>query len=280
VGHVGRAAAACAVVAGVFVAFAAAASPTSVDGRVTLDRSGEPPVAGTAFRVVANVDSVADNQPFDFTLRATASDGLEIVEWSNPFMPVNCERAGQTVTCRSRTIGGVATNINFTLRAASAGSYLLSAVLTVETAADFNPANNSTALELEVRPAPASSPTAGPKGGTSGPDNLRGTNGADRLLGRGGADVLRGLAGNDHLDGGAGNDRLYGDGGNDTLVGGLGNDLLVGGPGANRYAAGAGNDTVRAANGRGETVSCGAGRDAAVLDRADRPAGCERITRR
>lgn len=275
-GHVGRAVAACSLVAGVCVAVAAAASPTAVDGRVTLDRSGAPPVAGTTFRVVANVDSVSANQPFDFTLRMTASAGLQIVEWSNPFMAIPCERAGQTVTCRSRVIGDVATNINFTLRAASAGSYTLSAVLTVDSSADFNPANNSTALALDVGPAP----TPRPKGGTNGPDNLRGTSRADRLFGRGGADVLRGLGGNDLLDGGTGNDRLYGDGGNDTLVGGLGNDLLVGGPGANRYTAGAGNDTVRAANGRGEAVGCGAGRDVAVLDRADRPTGCERITRR
>jgi Ca2+-binding RTX toxin-like protein len=264
------------VAAVVCVAVAAAATPTGVDGRVTLDRSGAPPVAGTTFRVVANVDNVSDNQPFDFTLRVTASAGLQIVDWSNPFMPIACERAGQTVTCRSRVIGDVATNVNFTLRADSAGNHTLSALLTVESSTDFSPANNSTALALDVAPAPRPRP----KSGTSGPDNLRGTSGADRLFGRGGADVLRGLGGNDLLDGGPGNDRLYGDGGNDTLVGGLGNDLLVGGPGVNRYTAGAGNDTVRAANGRREAVNCGVGRDVAVVDRSDRPSGCERVSRR
>jgi len=108
--------------------------------------------------------------------------------------------------------------------------------------------------------------------GTNGADTLTGTFAGDRLRGRGGNDRLSGAAGNDCLDGGRGRDRLNG---------GSGKDLLVGGPGRNAYAAGAGNDTVRARNGRAETINCGKGRrDLAVVDRRDRVRGCERVRRR
>jgi Ca2+-binding RTX toxin-like protein len=63
------------------------------------------------------------------------------------------------------------------------------------------------------------------------------------------------------------------------LTGGRGADELVGGAGVNRYDAGAGNDVVNAANRRAELVSCGSGRDRAVVDRSDRVRGCERVER-
>ena len=40
--------------------------------------------------------------------------------------------------------------------------------------------------------------------------------------------------------------------------------------------AGAGNDVVRAsADGRGDRIDCGPGRDTAYVDRGDRTTGCE-----
>ncbi|MEX2464597.1 MAG: hypothetical protein WD428_01855, partial [Gaiellaceae bacterium] len=69
--------------------------------------------------------------------------------------------------------------------------------------------------------------------------------------------------------------------GNARLGGGGGRDVLTGGPGRNTYLAGAGNDTVRARNGRRETINCGKGRrDFAVVDRSDSVRGCERVRRR
>ncbi len=44
----------------------------------------------------------------------------------------------------------------------------------------------------------------------------------------------------------------------------------------NRYDAGAGNDVVDAANQRAELVSCGSGRDRALVDSSDRVRNCER----
>jgi hypothetical protein len=261
---------ACSALVAVAVAFLVAGASAAVpaDGSVTLEPTGAPPRAGQDFVVVATVASVGPRSPFNFTLRLTFAPGLQLVGWRNPFQPIACERAGQTLTCRDRVIGGdISTNINLTLRAGTAGRYPISAVLTVEEANDPNPANNTAEHVSDVGPAPTR-----PSGrGTAGPDNLTGTAGNDRLFGLGGADVLRGLGGNDLLDGGAGNDGLFG---------GAGNDRLVGGSGVNRYSAGAGSDNVRAANGRIESIACGPGVDTAVLDRRDRATGCERITRR
>ena len=242
---------------------------TAADGRVSLERTGTQPRAGQEFVVVANVASEGERLPFSFTLQVTMPPGLELVSWRNPFQAVNCERSGATLTCRERVIGNdITMNINLTLRAAAAGSYTISAALTVDDASDPNPANNSAAHVADVLPAAAARPRSR---GTAGADRLTGTAGNDRLFGLAGPDVLRGLGGHDLLDGGAGNDRLLGGGGNDRLLGGAG---------VNAYSAGGGNDTVRAANGRPELVACGAGADSAVLDRSDRQIGCERVTRR
>ena len=81
---------------------------------------------------------------------------------------------------------------------------------------------------------------------------------ADTLLGTPRADVLRGFAGPDVLVGGRGPDRL---------VGGAGRDRLIGGPG---------DDDLRARDGVRDVVSCGPGRDRAVVDARDRVArDCE-----
>ena len=116
--------------------------------------------------------------------------------------------------------------------------------------------------------------------GTDDPDRLVGSGAGDVVFGRGGGDTIRGAAGHDCLIGAAGNDVLLGEAGDDRLTGGRGADRLVGGPGVNVYDAGSGNDVVEAANGRSEVVRCGAGRDTARVDRADRLSGCERVTRR
>ena len=267
VGHKGAAALIGLATMAIVVAVASAAVPA--DGRVVLEPTGGQPRAGQEFVVVANVTSEGARTPFSFTLRLTFAPGIELVGWRNPFQPVSCERSGQTLTCRDRVIGGdVTMNINLTLKAAAAGSYATSAALTVDDANDPNTANNTAEHVSQVLPGA----TTRPRGrGTARADTLRGTAGNDRLFGLGGADALHGLAGNDLLDGGPGNDKLFG---------GAGNDRLLGGAGVNAYSGGAGNDTIRAANGRAERISCGAGTDSAVLDRSDRQSGCERVTRR
>jgi hypothetical protein len=115
--------------------------------------------------------------------------------------------------------------------------------------------------------------------GTSRSDTLNGTAAADLIFGLRGNDLIRGRSEDDCLIGGPGNDRLLGGPGYDRLTGGPGADVLVGGAGVNRYDAGAGDDVVRAANRRAELVSCGSGRDRALVDRSDRVRGCELITR-
>lgn len=115
--------------------------------------------------------------------------------------------------------------------------------------------------------------------GTRRSDTLDGTAAADLVLGIGGDDLIRGRREDDCLIGGPGRDRLVGGPGYDRLTGGAGADELVGGGGVNRYDAGAGDDVLRAANGRAELVSCGTGRDTALVDRDDRIRGCERVTR-
>ena len=88
--------------------------------------------------------------------------------------------------------------------------------------------------------------------GTNRADVLNGTNRADVICGRGGNDTIRGRGGGDTLNGGSGND---------TIVGGTGNDLMVGGTG---------NDAFFAGGDRADRINGGAGRDRAVVDRADR----------
>lgn len=97
--------------------------------------------------------------------------------------------------------------------------------------------------------------------GTPRADRLTGGPLGDRLLGGGGRDVLVGASGKDLLDGGPGDDKLVGGAGRDRLEGGSGRDVL------------------RARDGEVDKVSCGPGRDVAVVDRIDRVKGCERTRR-
>jgi Ca2+-binding RTX toxin-like protein len=116
--------------------------------------------------------------------------------------------------------------------------------------------------------------------GVGGNDTLNGGTGNDTLYGAGGTDKLLGADGADRLFGGAGNDTLDGGKGKDALDGGAGNDRLTGGADVNTYRGGAGDDTVNAANGKKETVDCGAGKkDSASVDKADKVKGCEKVKR-
>jgi len=152
--------------------------------------------------------------------------------------------------------------------------------------------------------------------GRSGNDELYGGRGADWLDGGPGADHLFGGAGDDHLVGGrvpalpgARRERLLGGVGNDVewsssggavLLGGTGNDHLVAtdhtpgcriGQNASRRVAdsapcvqwvfaGPGDDQIWTADGNGDVVLCGGGRDIVHADRLDRvSADCERILR-
>lgn len=116
--------------------------------------------------------------------------------------------------------------------------------------------------------------------GGSGRDRIVGESGRDRLSGGSGRDALNGGSSPDRLSGGASHDRLSGGSGNDRLTGSTGNDRLTGGSGRNSYSAGSGRDRVNARNRRRERINCGSGRDTAVVDRADRVRGCERVRRR
>jgi hypothetical protein len=238
----------------------AASATARVDGGLRIDLPGRP-VAGQPFRLDLIVDSLplGTGQPFDFTLVLVVPDGLEVLGWGSITRPPSCTQRDRAVSCTSRVLGGDihSADIRFTLRAARLGTYTVDAIVDVA-GTDTNRDNNRAQSEITVAAAP-SAPTT--RRGTAGNDVLRGTGGNDRLFGLGGADTLRGLAGNDLLDGGAGNDRLFGDAGLDTYVGG------------------AGNDTISAADGRAETVSCGAGRDSVRADRRDRLRGCEVVRR-
>ena len=116
--------------------------------------------------------------------------------------------------------------------------------------------------------------------GADGDDTLNGDAGNDTLYGAGGNDKLLGGDGNDRLFGGDGNDSLSGGKGKDALDGGKGNDKLTGGPDPNTLKGGSGNDSVDARNKKRDAVDCGAGKDSATVDRADRVKGCEKVKRK
>jgi Ca2+-binding RTX toxin-like protein len=113
--------------------------------------------------------------------------------------------------------------------------------------------------------------------GTNRADRLDGHAGDDSIRGRGGGDVLRGGRGDDSVDGGIGNDRVRGQRGDDTLIGGSGNDTEFGGRGHDRIniagngaeTGGGGNDVIHARDGTADEISCGRGRDKAIVDRAE-----------
>jgi len=141
-------------------------------------------------------------------------------------------------------------------------------------------------------------PGAGPGGGGGAPpqapsascaSELSGTAGRDRLQGTDASELIRGLRGRDRISGRGGDDCLYGNKGRDRIHGGAGDDFIhagnardrvIGGPGADRIKSGSGDDKVKARDGEADRITCGKGRDLAVVDRADRVRGCERVRRR
>jgi ABC-2 type transport system ATP-binding protein len=137
---------------------------------------------------------------------------------------------------------------------------------------------------IDVAEAHVTLPVSEPVGGGGdGPDCTspeKGTNGKDRIRGTEGPDAIAGGAGRDRLKGRAGDDCLAGQTGGDRLGGGRGEDLLKGGKGSDRISGGASDDILRARGGGRDRVRCGAGRDLAKVDRADRVRGCERVRRK
>lgn len=105
--------------------------------------------------------------------------------------------------------------------------------------------------------------------GGAGNDFVNGAQDADRVSGGGGNDWLRTGTGGDSISGGPGRDKIVGADGGDSIRGGAGGDRLYGAGGSDTLRSGAGSDTA----------VCGAGADRALVDRADRTNGCERVTR-
>lgn len=101
------------------------------------------------------------------------------------------------------------------------------------------------------------------------------------LRGTARSETLTALNGGQKVIGGAGNDRLRGGPGWDCLYGERGNDRISGGPGYDRLYGAAGDDRLSAADGERDVVSCGSGRDYAVVDAVDRVGSdCERVRAR
>lgn len=89
----------------------------------------------------------------------------------------------------------------------------------------------------------------------------------ERVIGGSGPDAILGTKGPNKFRGGPGNDVLNGADGNDVLVGEEGADKLFGG---------AGRDTIRARDGKKDTVDCGTGKDTVISDSKDTvSANCE-----
>ncbi len=123
-----------------------------------------------------------------------------------------------------------------------------------------------------------------------------GSEGADefRLVQVGDDSVMIGGAGDDRLISGDGQDRLDGGSGDDLLDGGFGDDVIVGGPGRDTISGDRvggdcgplwckypyGNDTILAADGEADSITCGAGTDRVTADALDVVApDCETVTR-
>ena len=115
--------------------------------------------------------------------------------------------------------------------------------------------------------------------GGAGDDDLTGSVEGDVIDGGDGNDTISGEEGDDQLRGGPGNDTIAGAAGNDTIDGGSGRDSLSG----DGDTIDPGNDTIEAADGERDTVSCDFGADSAHVDQFDvvergSPAGCEEVS--
>jgi Ca2+-binding RTX toxin-like protein len=133
--------------------------------------------------------------------------------------------------------------------------------------------------------------------GGPGNDTIRGKGGEDRVYdpwgddvvdGGGGDDYIRVGAGADLVAGGPGDDRLLGESGGDTLKGGAGDDFISGDEGRDTIRGDAGRDQLvsgfeNAGGGRSghradtgvDSVDCGPGKDASVVNVWDKSVNCE-----
>jgi uncharacterized delta-60 repeat protein len=122
--------------------------------------------------------------------------------------------------------------------------------------ADLNPGGVTSAVVARYHAFDCGS-TAASQVGTTGADTLNGQS-RGTVIARG--DVIAALAGADTINGTDAGDSLCGDDGNDTIDGRAGEDRLFGGDG---------DDSIDARDGEPDQVTCGAGRDAALLDLTD-----------
>src|SRR5580765_2131581 len=125
--------------------------------------------------------------------------------------------------------------------------------------------------------------------GFRGKDQILGGSATDLLYEGPGDDVIRGgpylVDSGDVIDGGPGDDILHGGraeasdhGTDDVLFGRSGADVLSGGPGRDLFRGGGGPDTIHARDGERDVISCGRGRDVALVDKFDRVArDCEYV---
>ncbi len=112
--------------------------------------------------------------------------------------------------------------------------------------------------------------------GGAGNDTIYGSTNSDDITGGAGDDKLFGLDDVDNIDGGDGADLVVGGAGDDGLVGGAGVDRVYGdelGP-----TSAWGNDLLTVVDFGPDTLTCGEGVDAAVVDAGDTPdASCENL---
>ena len=146
--------------------------------------------------------------------------------------------------------------------------------------------------------------------GGPGADSITGGDGRDRLHGGADDDTTTGNGGRDFISGGTGNDTSHGNAGDDRIFANVGVDTSFGGEGDDRLFAVAladvdtsagpdtvgdtlhgegGNDRIVTRDGETDTVTCGEGRDVALLDAVDVIAdataenalgSCEKVIRR
>lgn len=128
----------------------------AVDARLTLDRAGGQPVAGQGFVVAAGIESLSPRgASFAFVLTMTLPANVTYLSSQGVGTALLCERALPIVTCRGRHIGGdINPSVNFTLRAATAGSYTLRGSVAADDDTDTDPSNNVAQLTVDVAPAP------------------------------------------------------------------------------------------------------------------------------
>jgi uncharacterized repeat protein (TIGR01451 family) len=184
--------------------------------------------------------------------------------------------AAGTLDCNLNYLSGDSRIGNILIIAAlpTAGTATLTATAAA-TQAETNTANNTASVTVQVGASSAQTtptpPFQPPPAAIPSKHLIQGTATADHLTGTARADLIRAGAGNDWVNGASGNDTLYGGTGNDVLIGGRGHDTLYGG---------SGNDLLRARDGTRDVVSCGPGRDTALVDKLDRVTGCEVVYRK